>query len=356
MKPFCCAALLAVCAACRAPAGVEPEAATAPVRVHCAAPSLQGVDETLALRGRIEAPVGGDLPVASQVAGRVVAVQVVEGEHVEAGALVATVDDVASRDALRQAEAAVAQARADAGRAKTTLARVRALVDKGIAARQELDDAGAQARAAEAAVQSAVAAADLAQHTLGRVQVRAPIAGVVTRIWRGPGSLVDGSSATPLVQIASAQSPEFVADATERELSRLQVDLPVAGTLVDGEPWQGHVRLITRALEQGTGLGTVRVALDAVPRAPLGAFGHAQVVLRHRDAVPLLASTVLRGAVADGVEVIVCTANHAELRRVTVGWRDEGHVEITGGLQPGERVATDHVLGLQDGTAIEEIH
>jgi RND family efflux transporter MFP subunit len=307
----------------------------------------------LPLRGRLEAPVGGDLAVASQVPGRVVSLEVAEGQAVDAGTLLATVDDVASRDGVRQAQAALAQTHADAARARTLLGRAKALVAKGIAATQELDDAIAQSRTADASVRSATAAADLARHTLGRVQVRAPIAGVVTHVWRGPGALVDGTAATPLVQLASAVQPEFVADATERDLSRLQVALPVAGTLVDGERWQGHIRLVTRALEPGTGLGIVRLALDAVPRAPLGSSGHAQVTLRRRGAV-LLPVSAVRGAVQNGVEVAVCHQGHAQLRTLTIGWRDDRDVEVTGGLGPGETVALDHALGLQDGTLIEE--
>lgn len=346
-------AVLALCISCRAPSPPD-EPAAAPVRVHCAAPTPASVDETLSLRGRLQAPVGGDLAVASQVPGRVVSLEVAEGQAVDAGALLATVDDVASRDAVRQAQAALAQARADAGRAKAVLARAKALVAKGIAATQELDDALAQARTADASVRSATAAADLARHTLGRVQVRAPIAGIVTHVWRGTGALVDGTAATPLVQLASAVQPEFVADATERDLSRLQVDLPVAGTLVDGERWQGRLRLVTRALEPGTGLGSVRVVLNALPHAPLGSSGHALVTLRRREAMVLPVSAV-RGAVQEGVEVAVCRQGHAHLRTVTIGWRDDRRVEITAGLGPGETVALDHALGVEDGTPIEEV-
>ena len=132
----------------------------------------------------------------------------------------ATVDDVASRDAVRQAEALLAQARATEANANATLARVKALVDRGIAARQELDDAQARAENERQAVASATAATHLAQRTLGRVQVRATFTGIVTRLWRGPGALVDGTSATPILQVAASSNAEFVVAATERELAQ----------------------------------------------------------------------------------------------------------------------------------------
>ena len=53
----------------------------APVRVHCVAPRGEAIDEVLELPGRIEPPPGGDLSIASQVAGRVVEVSAREGQH-----------------------------------------------------------------------------------------------------------------------------------------------------------------------------------------------------------------------------------------------------------------------------------
>jgi multidrug efflux pump subunit AcrA (membrane-fusion protein) len=117
---------------CRRHAVDAEHEGAAPVEIHCVKPAHQTVDETTSLRGRIEPPPGGDLSVASQVPGRVVVVSVKEGDRVGAGDLVATVDDAPSRDALRQAEAALAQARATDVNAQAALERTKALVARGI--------------------------------------------------------------------------------------------------------------------------------------------------------------------------------------------------------------------------------
>ena len=57
---------------------------------------------------------------------------------------------------------------------------------------------------------------------------------------------------------------------------------------------------------------------------------------------------------ADGAEVAVCEGGKIVLKAVQIGWRDDAHVEVTAGLLAGQRVAVDHVLGLDDGTAISE--
>jgi len=98
------------------------------VKVRCVAPSADALDEVLELPGRIEPPPGGNLPIASQVAGRIVEITVREGQRIVSGDIVASVDDVASRDAVRQAEASLAQSRAAEANTKATLDRVKALV------------------------------------------------------------------------------------------------------------------------------------------------------------------------------------------------------------------------------------
>ena len=362
--------VLASVAACRSGAGPRPQD-QGPIEVRCEAPTLRSVDDTVALRGRVQPPPGGDLPLASQVAGRIAQVLVREGQALEEGDVVATVDDANTRDVARQADAALNQARATEANAQATLGRTAALVAHGIAAHQELDDATGKAAEARAGVAAATASADLARRTLGRVVVRSSLGGVVTNVWRGAGALVDGTAATPVAQLAANHAYEFVAAVTGGELARVREGSAVHGTLTDGADFDGTVVARGRVLDPSTGLGTVRVALttvggngggslreDAGARArenvTLGAYGRASAQVERREGVLTLPTTALRGAVLDGAEVAVCKNGRVEVRKVSVGWRGEERFEVRGGLAPAERVAVEHVLGLEDGAAIAE--
>lgn len=333
----------------------EEESPPPPVLVHCVAPHPEAIDETVVLRGRLAPPPGGDLPVASQVQGRVVEVAVHEGQRITKGALVASIDDAPSRDVTRQAEAALAQAQASEANAKATMDRTNALVARGIAARQEQDDAVARAEAARASVTSAEAALDTARRTLGRVQVHSSFDGVVTRVWRGPGALVDGTAATPIVQLAASNAVELVADATERDLALVRAGAVARGAIdATGVTFDAVVRTASTALDPATGLGAVRLAIAGDAPGPIGAFARVVVTTQHRDGVPVLPSTALRGAIADGAEVAVCAGDKVTIRAVKVGWRDDARFEVKDGVAANERVAIDHVLGLDDGTSIRE--
>lgn len=346
-------ALLLTCCGCRQTA--EEREDPVAVEVHCAPVAAQSIDLAVTLRGRIAAPPGGDLPVASQVPGRVVQVLVHEGDHVATGAVVAQIDGSNSRDALKQADAAVVQAKSAEANAEATLQRIQQLVARGIAAKQDLDDAIARTDQSHAGVNAAIAAADLARRTLGRVDVRSSFDGVVTRVWRGAGALVDGTAGTPIVQLAASSLAEFDADATERQLVDIEPGQTVAVTLAtSGDPIAGTVRARSTALDPATGLGFVRVGIQDAGPMTLGAFGSAKIAVGERKGVIVVPSAAMRGAIADGAEVVVCKDNKAEVRDVKVGWRDDERVEITDGLAAGERVALDHVLGLDTDSPIVE--
>jgi RND family efflux transporter MFP subunit len=341
-------------AACRSAATAEPESAGPPA-IHCEAPQPRAVDDTVSLRGRVQPPPGGDLPLASQVAGRVAQVLVHEGESIREGDVIATVDDANARDSARQAQATLDQARATEASSEATLARTQALVTRGIAARQELDDATGRAAEARAGVEAAAASADLARRTLGRVVVRSTFGGIVTKVWRGAGALVDGTASTPVAQLAANRGVEFVAAATGPDIARVKEGDLVHGSFGAGADFEGTLVVRGRAIDPATGLGAVRVLVTRLDQdVPMGAYGRATVIVEHREGVPTLPTSALRGAILDGAEVAVCAGDHVEIRKVRVGWRDDDRFEVESGISADERVAVDHVLGLEDGAHVSE--
>jgi multidrug efflux pump subunit AcrA (membrane-fusion protein) len=165
---------------------------------------------------------------------------------------------------------------------------------------------------------------------------------------------VDGTAATPVIELATT-SAEFDADATDRQLAGIAPGQPATVTTsAGGLPIAGTVRGRSAALDPATGLGFVRVAIDPPAPLTLGSFGTVTIETRVRDGVLVVPADAMRGAVADGAEVVVCADAKSEIRAVRVGWRGDDRVEIAGGLAEGERVAVDHVLGLQTGSPIIE--
>jgi RND family efflux transporter MFP subunit len=337
--------------ACRHPPDEEDDKRAA-ATVTCVAVETATIDDTIDVTGVIAPPPKVDAIVSSPIAGRVAQVAVEEGDHVDAGALLATIEDPALPAGSIEAKAAVSAAQAAKVAADQEVARQERLVNAGIGARKELDDARARAAAAAAELDAANARAGLATTRLARREVRAPRAGVVLHLWRRVGESVDGTATTPIAEIADLAVLEVHAQVAPVALAPLRegmtahvvvlgVDAPVAASIVRVAP----------AVDPSTLFGLVRLRLERADNLKVGVAATAQIVIRQRPGLRVPA-TALRRSMVGADEVVVCDAGVARVRVVTVGNRTDTGVELKDGVKPGEQVVVDHVLGLEDGQAL----
>jgi RND family efflux transporter MFP subunit len=358
-----CLALLGACAKKAAPAEDEADEAAAPIATECVAARAGDAHAHVSLRGVVTTPPDRSATVAPQVAGRVVGLRVHEGDKVAAGALLATIEDPALGEAVVESDATHASAQAALANADAALARARRLFDQGIAARRDVEDAEARRAAALAEAQAADARGGLARAQRGKARVTAPIAGVVIKVYRRNGELVDGTPATPLVDIADPARLELRADAPAAQLVRL-VEGAAAEVRLDALPgvtFAAKLAYVSPAVDPLTSLGVVRAAIvpaEGAPSPKLGLAGALSVSVPGPAGVVLVPQVALRRAAGGGEEVVVCDdagkdGAVAHLRAVETGGRVGGDVEITSGLKEGERVATRHVVALEEGAAIE---
>ncbi len=341
-------------AGCHSTASTEHEPAMLPAMVHCEPLTRARVEDLRTLRGNVVPQPDHDATVSPQVSGRILRVLVREGDEVRADAVIAEIESQPLHDALTQARAQLTTARAQEHNASVGLTRSQRLFDRGIAARQEVDDATARLGESGAAVSAARAAVDVATRNVARASVRAPIAGTVVRVLRRAGELVDGTPATPVLEIADPSALEFLATAAPLDLVALQRDQPATLRFdaLRELTFAASVRAIAPAIDAASGLGSVRLALaPSNRRPPLGLYGTAAVAVGAHDAV-LAPAGALRGA-SGATEVVVCDGANARVRVVEVGQRTGDRAEITRGLTGMEQVATGStVLGLVDGAAI----
>ena len=334
--------------------GPEPEALRPVKRVRCAKVTTLELADEVTLRGTVSALADRDALVAPQIPGRLTRVLVHEGDVVASGQLLASVDDGPLVDAAHQAEASLARARAEHDNTRSTLDRVRRVFERGIAARQEVDDAATKVAAARAGEAEADVALHVAQRQLSRAQVRSPLAGVVVKILRRPGELVDGTPATPVLEVADLSRLELVADVAARELVRLSAGqrgqvsfsfLPL--------PFAASVTRVSPSVDRVTGIGTVRVEFERPDAGspPLGALGLVNVSTGQRHTAIVVPTVSLRRGSA---EVVACVDGLARVVPVHAGpMAGDGGSIVDGVLSAGTLVAIDPVVGLEDGDVLE---
>ena len=349
-------ALVTLLAACHRAAEESPEA-PAPLGVQCAEASLQRLIRTVHLRGAVEIAPGHHALVAPQVAGRLLAVAVREGDRVRRNAVLAEVDARQARDAVTQAQATVAGADAAVQNATLTADRTRRLFEHGIAARQELDDATARLATARSLATAARASLNSVARNVAFATVRAPLDGVVLRVLRAPGDLVDGTPGTPVVEVGDPGALDLLASAVPADLVQLAPDQPGTARFeaLPGRSYPVTVRSIAPTIDPAAGVGTVRLALAPDAGAPpIGLAGEAAITVGAQDGVRMIPTTALRGTTAGGSEVLLCDHGHLRASEVHLGAREDTRVEVLDGLAPGAKVVVANVLGLADGAAYRE--
>lgn len=286
-----------------------------------------------------------------------------EGDRVAAGQVLARLNrelldvQLAQNGAqITRAEAAIAQARAsiaEATAARTLadqqLQRTRQLQQSGAATADALDQRITGARTAAARLDSAtnalaLAEADLAlartqrrdiELRLSRTDIKAKVGGTISRRVARLGA-VAAAAGEPLYRVIADSAVELEADVPEATLARMRPGQPASIEAAGfAEPLAGTVRLVAPEVNRTNRLGRVRVALTASERPPLGAFGRATIEVARSAGLTVPLSAVMFG---DAPVVQVVRDGVVETRKVTVGLRVQGRIEIREGLAEGEQV------------------
>jgi len=182
------------------------------------------------------------IDIGSALSGLVTDVRVTPGDRVDKGQPLFLVDDRAVRAQLREAEAAIREARAAIGESTTArdtarqqLALFESLSDPAAVSRAEVIRAEGEANAASSRLQlararlnQAQARAASARTELGRLTVRAPIAGEILAVNIRPGEFVatQGGSSQPFIQMGETNPLHIRVDVDENEAVRVELGAP----------------------------------------------------------------------------------------------------------------------------------
>ena len=150
--------------------------------------------------------------VGAQVSGRITRLAVALGQGVEAGDLIAEIDSVPRQNALRIAEAALAEVKGELAEQQATLRQQQVILERqrsvaGSAVTQsqvdiaEADVAVTEARIESlgARIESAEVAVEDARVELGYTRITAPMAGTVLAVVAQQGQTVNAAQTTPTI-------------------------------------------------------------------------------------------------------------------------------------------------------------
>jgi len=307
------------------------------------------IQSTLSVSGTVSALPNQDVRVSSLVPGRVARMMVAEGDRVREGQVLAKIDDRPFRDQVQQAQAAVDQAKANLENSRLNLQRNESLLERGIAARKDVEDARTQASVNKAALSQAEAALSLARLNLARTEVRSPLTGMMVKRLLSVGEQVDGTAAQPVFEVASTSEVELFGNVPALYLDKVRVGqaLPISTEVFPGKTFQSHVVAISPAVDPATNVGLVRIRMaNGAGLLRLGMFLTAQVPLEtHRNALVAPLEAVYRDQ--DGnPEIYRVQGEKAEAVAVKLGLETKDRVELLSGAQEGETIILGGGYGL----------
>ncbi len=291
-----------------------------------------------------------ELVVGAEIGGlRLVEAPVEEGQAVRAGDLLARLDDRVLRAQAAQAEAAILEADAARDLAAADLARSEQLVRSQSASVQVTEQRRAAALQAEARLAAARARRDEVVARLAQTRILAPTDGIIAKVSARIGSV----SAMGQEMFRILRDGRLELDARVPELDLPGVQPGQAVTVRHGDRIiQAEVRAIAPVVAPETRLGVVHVALPPGSVLRPGMFARAEIVGAVRQAVVVPAGAVVFRDGASRVFVLPEGEDRVRLRRLTTGLRDDGMVQVTDGLQPGERVVVVGAGFLADGDLV----
>ncbi len=337
---------LLIAVACRGDGKPAAEdAAAAAVGVATAAATREPFAQTISAIGTVTARPGRYAALAAPGPTRVARIFVVAGERVSEGDSLIEFERAPFDAAAQSAAAALASAERAAARAAR-------LTQAGILPQKDADQAAVDLAAAQVAAVTARRAQELAT-------LRAPLAGVVTRMSAVMGASVDASQT--LVEVADPAALDIVFNVSPAEAARIQAGDSVMLSSDEGGGALGSatVTSVGVAVDSASRAVAVRARLRhpaATRPLRLGESVFGRIVTGvHADAITVpLAALVPEG---DGFRVyVVDSAGIAHARRVTVGGRSETRAEIVSGLTPGETVVTTGAYGVADSVKIGTAH
>jgi multidrug efflux system membrane fusion protein len=300
--------------------------------------------------------------VRAQVTGELTAVKFQQGDDVEAGQELFTLDRRPLEAALLQAQANLQRDTAQAGNATAILERYETLVSRGILAREQRDTARSTLAALEATLAADRAAVENAQVQLQYATIRAPIRGRTGALMVTAGNLVRANDQTPLVTInqvspifVSFAFPEASLTALRRYMNRSALRVEARPTGSEDPPAVGHVTFVDNAVDQATGTIRVKATFPNETRGLWpGQFVNVVVRLATESASIVVPSVAVQTGPEGSYVYLVKPDDTVELRPVTVARVAGAETVIAEGLAAGDTVVTDGHLRLVPGGRVTQ--
>ena len=315
--------------------------------------------------------------VSSKIQGRLAELRVEEGSRVQAGEVLARLENTDYAAQIARARAAITRAEAELAEARRRERLSASLNRESVLSQDELEAARSRVQVAEAAVTQAQADLQYAEAVFSNTIIRAPFAGTVVKKMAEVGESVApippgvniSSSSGAVVALADLDTLEVEADVAESNVARLSADQPAIVTVeaLSGRDYAAILRQIIPTADRTK--ATVQVKVTILEKDPaMKPEMSARVTFLEPSSPPPTGAAVGGPAptativfVPEGALVTMDGATFVFEERdgrarqrsvVTAGSARQGEVQVREGLTGSESLITNPPAALRDGDAV----
>ena len=307
----------------------------------------QRLGGVISATGKVEANADRIAHVSPRISGKIVSVKASLGDSVASGQTLVTLDSVELGEALNRYH----QSKTRLSLAQSNMDRIKALVEKKIAARKDIFQAETDFKTAQTELHTdeerlslyGVSVSDLKgeKHKRPLLPVKSPISGIITEKHAIVGELSDPSKS--LYTVADLSSVWVLVDINEKDLAKVrkgQAAIDSVGAFPDLK-LKGRITYIADLVDEATRTVKARIEV-ANPGRKLKPEMFATVELAlPADTPPVLAVPEDALQELEGKKVLFVTEDGTEFetRKVELGRASGGMAEVLSGLKEGERYA-----------------
>lgn len=310
-----------------------------------------------------------DVEVRPMVSGFITKVCVQEGQAVQKGQLLFTINSETYQAQLRQAQAALNTARSQANTMRLTWQNNKKLFDKHIIGQYELSTSQNSYESAVAQVRQAEASVASAKEMLSYCYVKSPATGYIGSLPYKVGALVSPSISTPLTTVSDISVVEVFFSVPEKtvlsmlkgngsEKAAIASFPPVKLQMNDGTLYNhpGKVVKMSGVVDPTTGALSV-IAHFNNPERLLKSGGSGSIIIPSDQSHAILVPKDACSEVQDKVFVyVVGKDNKVKYTEIKVNPEDDGsNYIVTSGLKVGDRYVSKGITKLTDGMQIQPI-
>lgn len=320
--------------------------------------------------------------VNSKLSAKVISISFENGQYVNAGDALITLDDQDIRNNIKVSESQLKVTEQQLSSAEVSLKKLKlnlddvqrnydrqkALYEKEaisqvdfIAAEKSLNSAQADYEAGNVSIQTAKANIEAQKVSLANLQdslnntvIKAPISGVITGKNVSIGQMVSPGTALATINNISAVYAKI--QVPEDKINSIEIG-QAATVTIDGidTTYNGIVQNIDLSVDTSARVFNCKIKIDNSDKTLYpGVFAKVDLISSDKTQMITVPINALVGSEGN-YSVFINDNGKAKKQEVTIGETDENNVEITSGIQNGEQVICSNTGSLQDGDEIDVV-